>query len=55
MVPIVTALEGIDQLAKQKNPLMYLEAAFGSAEQAKKAILVDFFRFGTKCEFNLIP
>lgn len=46
LVPIVTALEGIDNLAKQKSPLMYMNAAFGSAEATKKAILVDFFRFG---------
>jgi hypothetical protein len=29
---------------------MYMNAAFGSPEEAKKAILVDFFRFGIPYE-----
>eukprot|EP01126_Amoeba_proteus_P012487 TRINITY_DN1514_c0_g1_i5.p1 TRINITY_DN1514_c0_g1~~TRINITY_DN1514_c0_g1_i5.p1 ORF type:complete len:366 (-),score=76.66 TRINITY_DN1514_c0_g1_i5:173-1270(-) len=45
LVPIVTALERIDQMWKsQKSTTEYIKAAFGSNEHAKKAILVDFFR-----------
>jgi len=47
LVPIVQALEGIDNtLLNQKSSVAYLDTAFSGHENAKKAILVDFFRHG---------
>jgi hypothetical protein len=46
LVPIITAVEGIDRLMKDDCSSAYIKVAFGSADQAKKAILVDFFRHG---------
>jgi len=46
LVPIVTVIEGIDKMVDSKSSKKYIEAAFGSAEGAKMAILTDFFRHG---------
>jgi len=46
LVPIVTAVEGITPLMGDTSSKTYIEAAFGSEREAKKAILVDFFRHG---------
>jgi hypothetical protein len=46
LVPIITAVEGVDGLMKDDCTAAYIQAAFGSAKLAKKAILVDFFRHG---------
>uniref|UniRef100_A0A6B2L2U4 Non-canonical E2 ubiquitin-conjugating enzyme C-terminal domain-containing protein n=1 Tax=Arcella intermedia TaxID=1963864 RepID=A0A6B2L2U4_9EUKA len=46
LVPIVTAIEGVDKLIKQPTTKQYIDKAFGGADKLKKDILVDFFRFG---------
>jgi len=46
LVPIITAIEHIDKLKKDECSSAYINAAFGGPEEAKKAILVDFFRHG---------
>jgi len=49
LVPIVTAVNYVDKAAQQTGPnpiRKYLDSAFGSPENAKKAILTDFFRYG---------
>jgi hypothetical protein len=46
LVPIVTVIESIDHFMGQASTKKYIEAAFGSADGAKMAILTDFFRHG---------
>jgi len=46
LIPIVSAINGINHLMKDNSSKLYIEAAFGSADRAKKEILVDFFRHG---------
>jgi hypothetical protein len=46
LVPIVRALDSIDDLMVKYNAKQYIESTWGDAIKCKKAVLVDFFRHG---------
>jgi len=46
LIPIVTAVNYVDKAMDHPGVRKYIETAFGTAEKAKKSILVDFFRYG---------
>eukprot|EP01125_Pyxidicula_operculata_P021134 TRINITY_DN8036_c0_g1_i1.p1 TRINITY_DN8036_c0_g1~~TRINITY_DN8036_c0_g1_i1.p1 ORF type:complete len:515 (+),score=131.51 TRINITY_DN8036_c0_g1_i1:78-1622(+) len=46
LVPIVHAIEQIDEIINNKATNVFIDKAFGGPEKAKKDILVDFFRYG---------
>lgn len=46
LVPLLRTINNIDEIAKDKNVAAYLQEVWGSAENAKIAILTDFFRRG---------
>eukprot|EP01123_Difflugia_compressa_P008847 TRINITY_DN2771_c1_g2_i1.p1 TRINITY_DN2771_c1_g2~~TRINITY_DN2771_c1_g2_i1.p1 ORF type:complete len:520 (+),score=113.15 TRINITY_DN2771_c1_g2_i1:203-1762(+) len=46
LVPIVTAVEGVNKLSQQPTTSRYVDKAFGGARKLQKDILVDFFRYG---------
>jgi len=46
LVPIVTAVNHVDKAALHPGVRKYMETAFGTPDKTKKAILVDFFRYG---------
>jgi len=46
LIPIVTAIEGIDTLMVKYGARHYIESVWGGPEACKKAILSDFFRHG---------
>lgn len=46
LVPIVRALDSIDELMVKYNARHYIETTWGDAEKCKKAVLLDFFRHG---------
>jgi len=46
LVPIVTALDGVDRLMDSPGTQKYINKVFGGPDRVKQDILTDFFRYG---------